>query len=637
METFCLQCPKHPQKKIKFLVNTISEGQQVLICSQCVSDSLIKKGEYILISQVIQQGQNNMIQKWPPLQDDQIINKLVDLEQKKSINNHANKIVSFVDSLKKEIIQKIDAIAKSVLIKINDQNEQILQKYQEISQIQQLKEILMNQNQESYENQEQKCKLLIQKLEEQKEKNSIIFQDLYNKTSQVENEINLENNNVIQQQILLLLDDLNFFEEKQNQENEQIVKIEIPQFENKKQNSSHQQKTTSDTIYQLISNKSNYCSDKFLQEIRLILKRIEPLLSQIKTQDIYQTNKWPIQFYNLKKENFDKVESYIKHISKINQRKKKYIKFVEQSQEIQQINKILNNKWNFLTESFKNNFIEYLIETYPFLGSLDVNYIVEQSENISNIQNLNDAEINELLLLIKKRVEFRQQQNFDSSNSKHFIDQFQNELSAYIPQDRIQNLILKFPIFDCINVYKKIDILKKIQLFQDSNDYGIIIKKLPNNQITVQSNFLRDNLKNCLFQYNFQNNIAYIIRIKFKRSQQSKAFKVGFLYESKYLKYLSYQSKLECQFVLINNQIHQQLQNKSTEPFTDGNQIEIRIHIDQLQLEVLDYPNYANKIIMTNQHFKDQLQTIHNCKLFLSIPYNIQLAVTEAFENREQE
>ncbi|KAL4474789.1 hypothetical protein ABPG74_001485 [Tetrahymena malaccensis] len=644
MEAFSLQCPQHPQKKIKFLVNTISKDQQVLVCSQCISDSLIKKGEFILISQIMQQGENSLIQKWPPLEDSQIINKLADLAQQQIKNNPANKIISFFDTFKQELLQKIDSIQKRVLIKINDlnnQNEMILQKYQEISQIKQLREILTNKSQQNYENQEQECNMLIKKLEEQKEQNSLILQDLYLKASQVTKQIDFEKNNTIQKQISRLLDDLNFFEEKQNQESEQIDKSENIQLINTKQNFQYEQKSTSEIIYDLISNKSNYCSDSFLTDIKLILKRIEPLLSQIKTQNIYQTDKKPIKFHTLKQENFDKIENYVHHISKIYFKKKQYIKSIEQSQQIQEISKILNNKWNFLTDSFKNNFIEYLIETYPFLSSLDVNQVVEPRENITSLQHLNDAETKELFQLISKRIQFKQQQNFNLSHSKYFMDQLQNELSLYIPQNILQNLILKFPIFDLVEVNKKIDILKKIYLYEDSISNYLIIKKFPNNQISVTSSLNNNIFTDCISNISFQKNMAYVIRMKIENisgyRSSSIQFKVGFKCITSFLKFFLSEIKLERQFVLTNNQLHQPLSNNTFDTFSNGDQIEIRIYLDQLQLEVLDYPFYINRIIMINQNLKDNLQNVQNCKLFLSIPSNLKLTIFEAFANREQE
>ncbi|KAL4512415.1 hypothetical protein ABPG72_005417 [Tetrahymena utriculariae] len=644
MDTFFLQCPKHPQKKIKFLVNSISEDQQVLICSQCISDSLIKKGEFILISQIMQQGQNNLIQKWPPLEDSQIINKLVDLKQKQSNENQMGNIIQFFDKLKQEILQKIDAIQKSVLMKAkdqSDQNEQIIQKYQEISQIHRLRQILMNQSQQAYDYQEQQCKQLIKTLEDQKEKNQFIFQDLYINFSQDGKENDFESNNIIKQQILFLLDELSFLKEKQMEEQEELNKSNHSQLPKKKQNIQSEQKSTSETIYQLISNKSNYCQDQFLKDIKLILNRIEPLLSQIKAQNICQIGKKPMKFRNLNKQNLEKIENYIQHVSKINQKKKQYIIQIEQSQQIQQINKILNQKWNFLTESFKNNFREYLIETHPFMSSLNIDQITLSRENFESLQTLKDEETNELAQLIRKRREFSQQQNFNQSHSKKIVDELNNELSLYIPQNKINKLFSEFPIFDLVEFNKKISILQKIYLFENSNQNELTIKKHQNNQISVQSKEYEQTkmYRSCLSNFDFQKNLKYIIRINIEKINNrdfAVFFMVGLQYEYQYLKFFSNQSVIQSEFQYNRQQLFQQLQ-PFQQNFSNNNQIEIRIHLDQLLVEVLDYPYYINKIIMINQSLKQNLQNIKQCKLLLSVMDNIKLTITEAFIDKEQQ
>ncbi|EAR86661.2 hypothetical protein TTHERM_00039090 (macronuclear) [Tetrahymena thermophila SB210] len=623
MEKFELKCPKHPQKKIKFLVNSIYNDQQVLICSKCIIDSEIRKGEFILISQIMQQGDDNLIQKWPPLEDSQIIKKLVDLTQENNNITLMNNVNGFFEDLKQKILEKIGTIQKIVMTKASDlsnQNEQIIQKYKEISQIHQLRQLLMNEKKQDYNNLEQKCKQLIKELELQKEKNQLIFQELYFNMSQVGKDIDFQSTNVIQEQILLLLDRFNFLQEKQNEEQEEIDKRANSQLLNNKPTIQYEKINNSDRIYKLISNESNYCSKQFLKDIKQILKSIEPLLSQIEAQDIYQKDKEPIKFKNLKKENMEKIESYAQHIYKINQKKKQYIKQIEQSKQIKEINKILNFRLNYLTDSFKNNFYEYLIETYPFLSSIDVDQITTSSENISSLQQLNDQETNELTLLIKKRLEFNQQ---NVSDSKYIVDQLYQQLSIYIPQNDIRNLFSRFPIFDLIKINRTIDILQKIYFYEDSNKNELLIKKHSNNQITIESNNQIQFSVLCLQNFTFEKNNRYIIRIKVEQQRYYSEiqFSVGLLYQSRYLKYFNYQNSLQTQQV----------------PFSNGNQIEIRIHINESIFEVLDYPNYNTKIVMMNYQSKYQLQSQFNHKLFLNLYKNANISIMEAYIDKEQQ
>ncbi|EAR99201.2 zinc carboxypeptidase family protein (macronuclear) [Tetrahymena thermophila SB210] len=284
-----LSCHKHHKKHLQFvqvndILNQQSQNKQLFYCSSCFNHDLeFKSINFLMIDQILQEAETNIIPKWPPVNNYKIIQDLIDLTSKESELNYEKQIIDFFNEFKEQLLAKIDIIQKKMVNETHKypiDNHQIIKKYQEISNILQFKQLLMNEQGSNIEEHSTLCSF------------------------------NLEYPTVIKQQLFTLVDQISFF-------NQEISQINLNQSNQDAQqsniNSQNSNKITADLIMKLISNKSNFCSDQFINELNLSLQKLNPILQQLKFNNIYKENKEPIEFSKISEEKLNLVEEYVKH------------------------------------------------------------------------------------------------------------------------------------------------------------------------------------------------------------------------------------------------------------------------------------------------------------------------------------
>ncbi|KAL4511230.1 hypothetical protein ABPG73_008308 [Tetrahymena malaccensis] len=267
-------CQKHANNQISFLrVNQLANqsGAQIFYCLDCVEDDLdFKALDYILIKQIIQQPQTEILKKWPPVNDYSILKKLQQQYQNfDSSKSVVQMITSYFNQLKQEIVIKIDNIQKKTInyaLEIPFGKEQILQRYKQISQIDELKQILLEGQQQPFNVLNDQCKAFLSKIDSQKENNTQQLQNILNQCSKMELQVDFDIPNQIKTQITTLLENISFFPSQNSELN---------------QNNINYNNNNLERIMELVSNKSNFCTTQFLDSFRKNLEKLNPFLEKM--------------------------------------------------------------------------------------------------------------------------------------------------------------------------------------------------------------------------------------------------------------------------------------------------------------------------------------------------------------------
>ncbi|KAL4511481.1 hypothetical protein ABPG73_008559 [Tetrahymena malaccensis] len=316
-----LNCPTHSNKNLQFIqVNDVlsqsSSKKPLFYCSSCFNHDIEFKGiNYLMIDDIIKEADTNIIPKWPPVNNYNIIQDLIKFTSSQSQRDYNKQITDFFDQFKKEIAAKVDIIQKKM---INQEeypidNQQIIKKYQEISKVHQLKQLLSNQETSNMQEHSTLCRQFISQIESQKDQNTELLQKLLNQVSQIEVNFNLELPKMIKQQVLDFIDHISFFNQDLsqgvlNKSSERDIQANIDH-----ENNSKCLKMNAELIMKLVSNKSNFCSDQFLNELNQILQKLDPLLQKFNTSQVHMENKEAINFENLSEQKLNLIEDYVKH------------------------------------------------------------------------------------------------------------------------------------------------------------------------------------------------------------------------------------------------------------------------------------------------------------------------------------
>ncbi|EAR83530.2 zinc carboxypeptidase family protein (macronuclear) [Tetrahymena thermophila SB210] len=310
-----LKCPKHLGFKLEFIqVNNLPQNYEkdILYCCCCQDeDESYQQKNFILIHKLIDEGNQKILSKWPPLNNDKILQSLINESKDQDIQSSLiQQINSFFDQLIQDFLFQVDQCKKRMINYSLKQykDSYILEKYQEISKILDLRNTLLEDKTDVHQKQA-KCKQIIKQMIEAKDQNTKVISQLLNQHIDAKNQINYDYPSIIKKSILNLVDQINFFCQqdcKQSKNHDYSdTKIQI-----------EQQNIFVDQIVSLISTKSNFCSDKFTQKFKIILNQIHPLLDQLNNIELFQPNKKPIDFQLLRDYDLDIIRNQVFDLEK---------------------------------------------------------------------------------------------------------------------------------------------------------------------------------------------------------------------------------------------------------------------------------------------------------------------------------
>ncbi|KAL4506279.1 hypothetical protein ABPG73_017013 [Tetrahymena malaccensis] len=637
-----IKCKNHQLKDIEFIqVNEVlsqPKDKNIFYCSQCINSDIQFKGiNYLLIEQIIQEGSTNILQKWPPVNDNQVLQNLIDLSSGQNDQfDYVEQITQYFKHLKDELISQLDEIQKKMIIKANNyqlNKEAIIKEYQEISSILKLRELLQNNNNLDASSLE-KFRSFIAKQESDKKLNTKLLKDLVAKINTNQKKLSFELPNIIKEQITLLANQICFFDEENqdqkslNQTNQSNQKI----IGNKQQNV--------DQLMRLISNKSNFCSTEFLDSVKKDLNKLIPLFQTSTFSRMFQINKQPIKFDKIKDQNLQLINEYVDHqielVSSFFYKNK-----IELSQKIQSTVNILSSKFNFLNQNFINEIKKYLVDTYPFLNEVSYNNFIADQNKFSLFQQLPPQTISNLSIIVSKSFELQQKNTFKSSQSYLAI---QNN-SAYFDEQQMRILLQQLPFFDVIQKQK----IQNNYFFGSNYNNGkerTIVNYVDNQEIEIYLN-QTGNAIQILQDYTLKKNIKYIYRFKVQNNQQQR-FSIGIVnrYQQNNNNSLmilpSYCSNcvgLHFCFQLqnINNYLQEyggccvkQIKGGNFQ-VQNNNILEMRVDLSNQILEISDYPNYQF-VLGVNDFSKQILSQYDDFSFFIQLWDSTKITIQQAFQ-----
>ncbi|EAR94727.2 zinc carboxypeptidase family protein (macronuclear) [Tetrahymena thermophila SB210] len=403
-----LKCPKHFKKDIEFIqikdVLQQSEAKSLFYCSQCISeDNFFKQQNYIFIDQVLNEGNEKIIQKWPPIKNNEILQTLIDIMQYSSDQfSYIQQIDSYFINLKNQIMQKLDQIYKNAIQQAERYHTaDIISNYQQISRVLEFRKLLQTiRQQNNLQESQRQCRIFIQSVESQKEKNQVLLENLLIQALDANTCFKIQEANLQKDLILKQIEQIRFFEEK-----EELVK------NMSKTNIEQSQKVKIAQIIDLIGNKSNFCSSEFLKEFKDNLLKLSSKIEINYVNQMFEENKQPIDFSKINPQKLELIKEYVEHENQlmINQNYKNQI---INSNEIIYINQIINQSKRLQYPEIFQAFDQFLIQTYPFLKALckfpENNYFSQRFQLNPNYQQdilqemvINSTSFNEGISILK--------------------------------------------------------------------------------------------------------------------------------------------------------------------------------------------------------------------------------------------
>ncbi|KAL4483138.1 hypothetical protein ABPG74_019164 [Tetrahymena malaccensis] len=252
-------------------IQSIKEDE-VFICDSCViQENNIPK--YLLIHKIIQNLKNDFFMNWPYLDDKELIQQVRYFSSMQNFHYKKNEqIETFFKNFGDEFIKTLESF-KKIILKNQDQifedSSNLLEYYQNISQLVELKNIITDQESSKQQKSNKIFKIITKKQEESTESTNKIKQMI--EKINLHPQVNLEILNSLKQTIL---SNINSISSKQSNDNEYQLKI--------KQNSNL------DNIIKLISNQSNFCNQKYLESVKNELLKIQDSINILNIEkDVY--------------------------------------------------------------------------------------------------------------------------------------------------------------------------------------------------------------------------------------------------------------------------------------------------------------------------------------------------------------
>ncbi|KAL4483145.1 hypothetical protein ABPG74_019171 [Tetrahymena malaccensis] len=282
-------------------IQSIKEDE-VFVCDNCAKQNI--SSQHLLIHRIIQNQKNEIFFNWPYFDDKELIQQIRYISSQKNFYQKKNgEIEIFFKQFGDELNKALESL-KKIILKNQDQifedSCNLLEYYQNISQLIDLKSIIIDKESSNQQKSNKVLQIITKKKEESTENTNKIKQ-MIQKINQYP-QVNLEILNLLKQ---TTLSNFNSICVKQSNNNENQLEI--------KQNSNL------DNILKLISNQSNFCNEKYLESVKNELLKIQDSINILNIEkDVYLNSKQQINFSQLSFNQIENIEILCNQISKLN-------------------------------------------------------------------------------------------------------------------------------------------------------------------------------------------------------------------------------------------------------------------------------------------------------------------------------
>ncbi|KAL4461975.1 hypothetical protein ABPG74_000820 [Tetrahymena malaccensis] len=362
-----VKCIVHKNKPLIAISLDEQRGHLRVLCSKCIRQYNFEYKDIIFIDDVIDSDQNTIFENLPIQTQNQNLMKEIqlyieDIDEDASLQSPQLIIQLFYEEFIKRMNEGLNKSMKKILTNIDNifiTKEKLQEVYNSLIQKQKLQEYvssLKKQDPESLQN----LNNLIQKMQQNKETNNTLLVDTFNQLQQTQEKLQLKMVNYYMEQALKQIEHI----EEYFYDNNKICLNKVLYNDQEPLNLKNQ---TVEQITKLINNKTNYCNERFINDINNFLNQISSGLSRISIDQIYTQNKFPLEFNDLLQQQFELIEEQINCLLKINNNLK-IAKCPIDFQSIDQIQDQLSNKQNDLLKFNKNLIHEAQINIF---GQID--------------------------------------------------------------------------------------------------------------------------------------------------------------------------------------------------------------------------------------------------------------------------
>ncbi|EAR89052.3 von willebrand factor type A domain protein (macronuclear) [Tetrahymena thermophila SB210] len=475
-------CPLHPKNWIVSL-STNPNSTQFLQCARCLSQNP-NQNTLDLIS-LIEENEKTLFHNWPVQGDNQLQQNLQMVFQGDfSVEGLQKKIISYFQNLRKSIELRINQKEQQMLQQAKSLwniGEQVMIQYNQFAEKDNLKKIITQLNGD-FNKQNLLLKETICRIFNNQNNYKQILQETVNRFENLKSLINFDTAQEINQNILQLLDSIDMFVIKNFQDIKVNTHFQNQDFKFDNLNNMRvRDLTTSQLIVKLISNQLNYCSEELFGKLQEIIKKLSLIIDQHNVKEFLNEDLLKIDFQKLESNQVDLIKNISEYINR------NHIQNDQNNQNKQVLMNLISNKFNHCSQNFLNNLQNNFDQILPFINNIDFsNYLLPDKQSITGEQ-LTEQQIIEISNLTKSietnnmmnnQNQIGEQESKLNQDIKNLISLIENKTN-FCSAQFIQNAK------EVTNNYKQIikNLFLNENIFQNGHNTNINFSKFNENQL----------------------------------------------------------------------------------------------------------------------------------------------------------
>ncbi|KAL4482218.1 hypothetical protein ABPG72_017999 [Tetrahymena utriculariae] len=300
--SFEVKCSKH--KRWNYIYIHLQENSQdTLKCQDCIIEEQLSTENLVQIYKIIESNENTIFKNWPPFENSKKKQLYEDICKE---TNKSNRIDSILDQLQKyfqdfqeRVIEKIQSTFKKLASQLNEvfQSEsQILNIYNQVSQKEDLKNAILSFTSGKKEKMDLLKNIITDKIQQTAVNTELFINAIHD--FQVNKPVfSLDIAQTIKQQILNMLDLIDVYQVYPQ------IQLDLTNSISSRQSIQLFQRTLDEKVkivIDLIANKSNFCTNEFINEIEQTLKENKFIFKYLTFDNVYLQGNYPIDFSQLK-------------------------------------------------------------------------------------------------------------------------------------------------------------------------------------------------------------------------------------------------------------------------------------------------------------------------------------------------
>ncbi|KAL4478365.1 hypothetical protein ABPG74_006600 [Tetrahymena malaccensis] len=271
-----LQCNIHKNCPILF-IDMLQASKKTLQCAQCVSNK-IEEISFIYIPQVTNIEENLFLNNWPPISDNQLRKKIIQLKNENE--DVIQKVIDFYDQLTQEIIKIISEKKKEQLIAVEKTLEfklKIVDQYCKMASLNKINQFLVNESQK-YEEIEKALKEQIDSQYNRIDEYTTILQSMI-KQYELISKFNIQESTQIKDNVIELVKIINLFPSNNFDVSDEMLSLDNLAVYQKKLDQEYEINKKDNVKIELLINQLDICNKQLSNKINQLDWYLDDYLS----------------------------------------------------------------------------------------------------------------------------------------------------------------------------------------------------------------------------------------------------------------------------------------------------------------------------------------------------------------------